>query len=96
MLFVTGFLVLGIGHSWVYPATSITIAKFTRTAERSLANSVYLMYWDLGFLTGPLVAAVIVTDLGISFTLAISALIPLVGSVSNLAVRMKPQQHIEP
>jgi len=57
LLFAIAFVMMGMGHGFVFPITAIIAARTTPPSSRINGNAIYLASWDVGFLIGPSVAA---------------------------------------
>ncbi len=75
-VFTAAFVCLGLSHGVVYPTAAIVVARAVKPAELALANSIYLVAFDLGTFFGPTLTSVVATSYGIPSALALSGIFP--------------------
>ena len=75
-VFTAAFVCLGLSHGVVYPTAAIVVARTVKPAELALANSIYLVAFDLGTFFGPTLTSVVATSYGIPSALALSGIFP--------------------
>ena len=89
-VFAAGFLLLGFQQGLLVPLRALVIAGHTSVRQRVMGNSVGFGGQDLGRFMGPLIATLGVSAVGISSTLSLYALAPILVLGFVLATRMKP------
>ena len=76
--FILGIILLGIPQGIILPVGAMMVSESVRPTEHVLANSFYLVAWDIGFAIGPVLTSGIANTLGILAALGASALLPAV------------------
>ncbi len=68
---------MGLSHGIVFPSGAITVMRSVPQSNLILANSVYLLAFDMGGFVGPLIASVIVSGFNIHLALSWISIFPL-------------------
>ena len=75
--FATAFCLYGLSMGVVFPIGAMRIADTLNRSDLVLANSFYLLGWDLGCTLAPILLSFVAVQLGIPYALATSAILPL-------------------
>jgi MFS family permease len=77
-LFILGIILFGIPQGVILPVGAMMVSESVRPTEHVLANSFYLVAWDIGFALGPILTSGIANSLGILTALGASVLLPAI------------------
>lgn len=75
-LFASTFVLIGIGHGFIYPITAILVSNGSPPEHRLEANTLFLISFDLGNVIGPMVASLMVSFMPLNYVLIGSAVLP--------------------
>lgn len=78
--FGVAFVLLGLSHGVVYPASAMILVRAFKQGELFLASSIYLTGFDLGGMLGPALMSLVATTLGLQYAISMSAVVPLVAA----------------
>jgi predicted MFS family arabinose efflux permease len=81
IFFTIAFSLQGLSMAVIFPTGAMRIADTVNQSELVLANSFYMLGWDLGFIISPNLLSLIVASFGVPYALAIAALLPLAAIV---------------
>ena len=80
-LFILGIILFGISQGIILPVGAMIVSESVRPTEHVLANSFYLVAWDIGFALGPVLTSSIANTLGILTALGASTLLPAISVI---------------
>lgn len=80
-LFILGIILFGISQGIILPVGAMVVSESVRPTEHVLANSFYLVAWDIGFALGPVLTSSIANTLGILTALGASTLLPAISVI---------------
>ncbi|WP_455369856.1 MFS transporter [[Eubacterium] cellulosolvens] len=80
-LFIFGIILFGIPQGIILPVGAMMVSESVRPTEHVLANSFYLVAWDIGFALGPMLTSSIANSLGILTALGASTLLPVISVI---------------
>jgi MFS family permease len=83
-LFILGIVLFGIPQGVILPVGAMMVSDSVRPTEHVLANSFYLVAWDIGFALGPVLTSGVAESLGILTALGISTLLPAISVIMML------------
>ncbi|MFG6120253.1 MFS transporter [Thalassobacillus sp. B23F22_16] len=86
-MWLTGALLLGIGTAMVYPTIMASISDVAHPDWRATSMGVYRFWRDSGYAFGALLAGLIADMLGVSWSIGLVALMPLLAGLLT-AMRM--------
>jgi MFS family permease len=86
-LFILGIILFGISQGIILPVGAMMVSESVRPTEHVLANSFYLVAWDIGFALGPVLTSGIANTLGILTALGASTLLPAISVILILFTR---------
>ncbi|MEM3403670.1 MAG: MFS transporter [Nitrososphaeria archaeon] len=78
ILFAFTFVLIGIGHGFIYPIAAILVSNSSPPEHRLEANTLFLISFDLGNVIGPMVASLMVSFMPINHVLIGSAVLPTI------------------
>ena len=84
-LFILGIILIGISQGIILPVGAMIVSESVRPTEHVLANSFYLVAWDIGFALGPVLTSGIANTLGVLTALGASALLPAISVILILS-----------
>lgn len=82
IIFVLAVVLFGVSQGVIYPVGAMMASATLDPSEHFLANSLYLVAWDLGLALGPVLTAAIASTQGVLSALAMSSILPAVSSVT--------------
>ena len=91
MAFVTVAPVLGLGVGAVTPVTNALIADLSSARRLGAAMGVFGTIWDIGEAAGPMIAGVLIGNLGYTATFDVLAVVILLVTVGVLALVRDPR-----
>jgi MFS family permease len=80
-LFILGIILFVISQGIILPVGAMVVSESVRPNEHVLANSFYLVAWDIGFALGPVLTSSIANTLGILTALGASTLLPAISVI---------------
>jgi MFS family permease len=83
-LFILGIILFGISQGIILPVGAMIVSESVSPTEHVLANSFYLVAWDIGFALGPVLTSSIANTLGILTALGASTLLPAISAIMIL------------
>lgn len=76
IMFVIEFPLIGLGHGFIYPITALFISKNSPQDKRFMANTIYLISFDLGNAIGPIIASSLTTILPLNLVFVAMTVFP--------------------
>lgn len=86
-LFILGIILFGIPQGIILPVGAMMVSESVRPTEHVLANSFYLVAWDVGFALGPVLTSGIADSFGILTALGASTLLPAISVILVIFVK---------
>jgi predicted MFS family arabinose efflux permease len=88
-VFALVIVLFGISQGIIYPVGAMIASETVSPAEHVLANSLYLVAWDLGLALGPTATSTIASTSGILSALAVSSILPAISATTLLCVMIR-------
>jgi len=85
-LFALAIVLFGVPQGIIYPVGAMIASESVSPSEHVLANSLYLVAWDLGLALGPALTSTIASTSGILSALAASSTLPAFSAATILYI----------
>jgi len=92
-LFALVIVLFGISQGVIYPVGAMISTETISPSELVLANSLYLVAWDLGLALGPVLTSTIASSAGLLSAMAVSSALPAASIVPILHILLSKKKN---